>query len=113
MNALNKLTITLVAGADIKEGQPLSLHEGGKVFPLPVTRPWDFNSRPLETVWVYRKGFITDSMITAWGDDKVVISTKHGDLLQSYDQLLKDWLRRDGTPCGITEDAQARQEARP
>ena len=71
--------------------------------PEPVSRPWDFNSRPREVTWVYCKGHLTDSMIVAWGDDTVVIATKHGLAKQSYDELFRDWLLRDGSPCGITE----------
>ena len=71
-----------------------------KVFSPPAVIPWDFNSRPREVVWVYRKGHITDSMITAWGDDCVVISTKNGPVTQTYRNLLENYLQRDGTPCG-------------
>jgi len=72
--------------------------------PEPVSRPWDFNSRPREVVWVYQKGFITDSMIVTWGDDAVVIATKHGMALVPYGDLFNKWLKRDGSPCGTTEE---------
>lgn len=62
--------------------------------------PWEFNTRPKEPTFVYRKGYITDSMIVAWGDDVVVIPTKHGLIKVTYDELLSDWLRSGGTACG-------------
>lgn len=71
--------------------------------PEPKVRPWSFETRPMDAVWVYRRHFITDSQIVAWGDDCVVIATKHGLLNQGYDQLFDDWLQRDGSPCGRSE----------
>lgn len=62
--------------------------------------PWEFNTRPKEPTFVYRKGYITDSMIVAWGDDVVVIATKHGLINVTYDELLSDWLRSGGSVCG-------------
>ena len=62
--------------------------------------PWTFNTRPKEPTFVYRKGYITDSMIVAWGDDVVVIATKHGLIDVTYDELLSDWLRSGGSVCG-------------
>lgn len=68
-------------------------------------RPWEFNSRPLGVVWVYKKGFVTDCMIMTWGDDVVVVATKHGLEWVNYDALLANYLQRDGSPCGITQPA--------
>lgn len=63
--------------------------------------PWDFNSRPRHLVWVYKKGYITDRLITAWRDDGV----ETGDYAKiSYEELFDKWIRRDGkTPCGRTD----------
>lgn len=66
--------------------------------------PWEFNTRPKEPTFVYRKGYITDSMIVAWGDDVVVIATKHGLIKVTYDELLSDWLRSGGIVCGKEVD---------
>jgi len=89
----------LRGNADINEHLSVLGYEW-RVKPEPRYVAWDFNSRPREVTWVYRKGFLTDSMITAWGDDVVIIATKHGPVPQSYGALLNDWLQRDGSPCG-------------
>lgn len=73
--------------------------------PKPVTRPWDFNSRPREVVWVFRKGYITDSMIVAWGDDYVGIGHKELIYKLSYQELFYNYKQRDGSVCGVTEPA--------
>jgi len=61
-------------------------------------KPWDFNTRPKEMIWVYKKGYISDRLITAWCDDGVEI----GNYAKiTYEVLLREWLQRDGSPCGI------------
>lgn len=68
-----------------------------RLAPVPVVRPWTFNTRPLGMTWVYKKGFISDRLITAWKDDGVEIGHY---AFVTYDELLAEWLQRDGSPCG-------------
>lgn len=68
-----------------------------RLAPVPVVRPWTFNTRPQELIWVYKKGFISDRLITAWKDDGVEIGHY---AFVTYDELLAEWLQRDGSPCG-------------
>lgn len=68
-----------------------------RLAPVPVVKPWTFNTRPREIVWVYKKGFISDRLITAWKDDGVEIGHY---AFVTYDELLAEWLQRDGSPCG-------------
>lgn len=67
--------------------------------PKPTVIPWEFNTRPLGCVWVARKGYISDRLITAWKDDGAVIGDYES---LSYEKLLNDYVQRDGSPCGQT-----------
>ncbi len=63
-----------------------------------ISLEWRFKTAPRDRlVWVYKKGYITDRLITAWRDDGVEIGNY---AKVTYAELLKDWLQRDGSPCG-------------
>lgn len=59
--------------------------------------PWSFATRPKEPMWVWKKGHISDRLITAWKDNCVEIG--HYETV-TYEGLYVDWQRRDGLPCG-------------
>lgn len=59
--------------------------------------PWSFETRPMEVVWVWKKGYISDRMITAWKDNCVEIG---GYAVPTYEELFQEWQQRDGSPCG-------------
>lgn len=75
------------------------LREGSRVrlAPIPVVKPWTFNTRPREIIWVFKKGYISDRLITAWKDDGVEVGNY---AFVTYGDLLADWLQRDGSICG-------------
>lgn len=64
-----------------------------------TVKPWSFENRPHWPVWVYKKGFISDRLITAWKDDRVEIGNYAA---PSYEELLQDWVCSSSAPCGHT-----------
>jgi hypothetical protein len=67
--------------------------------PKPEYVPWTFETRPMECVWVYKKGFITDRLIIGWRDDGVIVAGYDDPF--SYSAVFDLFLQRDGTPCGF------------
>ncbi len=60
-------------------------------------KPWSFNTRMKRPIFVHKKGYISDRLITAWKDDRVEIGTY---ATVTYEELFREWLRQDGQPCG-------------
>lgn len=72
------------------EPQPLS----------PVYHQWTAENHPPENVWVKKRGSENHEggLITEWGKEWAYVSTSGGPV--SFEDLLFDWVQRDGTPCG-------------
>lgn len=77
---------------------------------ISICKPWEFNSRPRDVVWVFKKGYITDHLIVAWRDDGVVLVNKTGYFSLTYGELMGSWEQRDGSPCGIISEVMTQTE---
>lgn len=88
-------------------GRPLEYFKDSKELSISlpmreVWKPWEFNTRPRgQAVFVYKKGFIMDCLITAWHDNGVTIANQASKV--GYGDLMRDWLQSDGKTCGTLE----------
>lgn len=80
-----------------------------RIKPEPTVRPWDVETFPRDRpVWVKRPRWLDGTValvLNTFNDGAIIQLSRNTHELQTWGQLLADYVQHDGPPCGITEGA--------